>query len=48
MALFIAGTSSPSRSDEEPGHDGAEAPATKPPFMQQIEIAFAPLSRSEA
>ncbi len=28
--------------DQEPGDDGAEAPAAQAPFMQQIQIALAP------
>ena len=34
--------------DKEPGDDGAKAPPTQPPLVQQVEIAFAPVSRREA
>ena len=34
--------------DQEPGDDGAEAPAAQAPFMQQIQIALAPVGGGEA
>ena len=34
--------------DQEPGDDGAEAPATQTPFVQQIQIASAPTPGEKA
>src|SRR6202790_4466178 len=34
--------------DQEPGDEGAETPAAQTPFVKQIEIAFAPMSRGES
>ena len=34
--------------DQKPGDDGAEPPAAQPPFVQQIEVALAPMRRGEA
>ena len=34
--------------DQEPGDDGAEPPAAKPPFVQQVEIALAPVGGRKA
>src|SRR6266403_119754 len=34
--------------DEEPGDNGAEAPAAQSPLMQQVEIALAPVRGGEA
>ena len=34
--------------DQEPGDDGAEAPAAEPPFMQLVEVALAPMRGGKA
>ena len=34
--------------DQEPGDNGAEAPSAQTPFMQQIEIALAPMGGGKA
>ena len=34
--------------DQEPGDDGAEAAAAQAPFVQQVEVALAPVRGDEA